>query len=151
MSDQEQGQGGAPEMEPLPAPEVTPPPGPTGQEPAEGALQEGETMWAMLCHLLPLANFIVWIPFGMIVGPLVIWLIKKDTMPLVDDQGKEALNFQITMVIGMIVSAILIYLFIGLLLLPAVIIVDIIFAILAAVAASKGERYRYPIIIRFIK
>jgi len=154
MSDEEQGQGGGPEIEPQPAPEVTPPVGPPETEPQApqaGELQEGETTWAMLCHLLPLANYIIWIPFGIVIAPLIIWLIKKDDMPFVDDQGKESLNFQITMMIGIIVSVPLLFVFIGWLLLPAVIVIDIVFSIIGAVAASKGERYRYPITIRFIR
>lgn len=150
MSDQEQGQGGAPEMEPQPAPEVTPPAGPAGQEPAEAGPQEGETMWAMLCHLSAFAGFIG-IPFGNIIGPLIIWLIKKDTMPLVDDQGKESLNFQISMTIYGIISGILALIVIGFFLLLALVVLEVVFIIIASVAANKGERYRYPLTIRFIK
>lgn len=103
----------------------------------------------MLAHLSALAGFVI--PFGNIVGPLVIWLIKKDGSPFVDDQGKESLNFQITITILMIVSAILIIVIIGILLLPLVGLLSLIFIIVAAVKANGGERYRYPFALRLIK
>jgi len=107
-------------------------------------------MWGMLCHLLAFAGFIG-IPFGNILGPLVIWLMKKDEMPFVDDQGKEALNFQISLTIYAIVSGILCLIFIGFLLLPAVLIFGFVMTIIGAVKANGGERYRYPLAIRFLK
>ncbi|MFG2078424.1 DUF4870 domain-containing protein [Nonomuraea maritima] len=101
-----------------------------------------DTTMAMLCHLLGLV--LSW------VGPLIIYLTKKDESPYVRDQAAEALNFQITMFIGYIVSGFLVIAFIGLLLLPAVWIVSLIFHIMAAMAANRGERYRYPISIRMV-
>ena len=106
--------------------------------------------WGMLCHLLAFAGF-VGIPFGNILGPLVIWLIKKDEMPFVDDQGKEVLNFQISITIYAIVSGILLLVFIGFLLLPAVLIFGFVMTIIGAIKANGGERYRYPFTIRFLK
>ncbi|MHC4819193.1 MAG: DUF4870 domain-containing protein, partial [Planctomycetota bacterium] len=91
------------------------------------------------------------IPFGNILGPLVIWLIKKDEMPFVDDQGKEVLNFQISLTIYAIISGILCLIFIGFLLLPAVLIFGIVMTIIGTIKASSGERYRYPFTIRFLK
>lgn len=105
--------------------------------------------WGMACHLAALSGFVI--PFGSIIGPLVIWLMKKDTMPFVDDQGKEALNFNISIAIYAIISTILIFLFIGILFLIAVIIVQLIFTIIAAVKANEGFPYRYPLTIRFIR
>jgi uncharacterized Tic20 family protein len=98
---------------------------------------------AMLAHLLAI--------FTGFLGPLIIWLIKKDDSPYVDRHGKEALNFQITVLLAMIVSGFLSIFCIGLVLLPVVWIVDIIFCIIAAVKASRGEEYRYPVCIRFLK
>ncbi len=106
--------------------------------------------WAMFCHLSALSCYIG-IPFGNIIGPLIIWLIKKDEMPFVDEQGKEALNFQISMTIYAIVSVFLIFAIVGFFLLFAVAIINLIFVISAAVKASKGESYRYPLAIRFLK
>lgn len=108
-----------------------------------------ERTMGMLCHLLALSGFII--PFGMIIGPLVIWLIKKDQSPFVNDQGKEALNFNISIVIYSIVATILCLIFIGFLLLFAILIVWLIFVIMASVKANEGKIYRYPLTIRFIK
>ena len=105
--------------------------------------------WGLLCHLVALAGFII--PFGNIVGPLVIWLIKKDEMPFVDDQGKESLNFQISMTIYTLIAGLLIFAFIGFVLLPAVAILNLVFIVIASVKANQGIRYRYPLCIRLIK
>ena len=106
--------------------------------------------WAMLCHLLGLCAF-VGIPFGNIIGPLVVWLIKGKEYSFVDDQGKEALNFQISMTIYGIIAGILVVIFIGWFLLLALLIADIVFIIIASIKANDGEAYRYPYIIRLIK
>ena len=106
--------------------------------------------WGMLCHLSALSGFIG-VGFGFLLGPLVCWLVKKNEYEFVDDQGKEALNFQITMFIALVVSGVLCIAFIGFLLLPAVVIVEIIFTIIGAVKASNGERYRYPFALRLVK
>jgi uncharacterized Tic20 family protein len=106
--------------------------------------------WGMLCHLTALSAY-VGIPFGHIVGPLVIWLIKKDELSFVDEEGKESLNFQISITIYGIISAILCFILIGFFLLLVLIVVHIILIILATVKASNGEHYRYPLTIRLIK
>jgi uncharacterized Tic20 family protein len=98
---------------------------------------------ALLCHLLAI--------FTGFLAPLIIWLIKKDNIPFVDRHGKEALNFQLTVLIAFVVSGILSFICIGVLLAIAVWVVDIVFCIIATVMASKGEEYRYPLSIRFIK
>jgi len=103
----------------------------------------------MLCHLSALSGFII--PFGSLLGPLVVWQIKKNQYPIVDDQGKEALNFQITVTLAAIVSAILIVLLIGIFLLIAVGIASLVFTIIAAIKANNGETYRYPFALRLIK
>ena len=103
----------------------------------------------MLCHLLALAGYVI--PFGNIIGPLVIWLIKKDQYPFVDDQGKESLNFQISIMIYAIVSSILIVVAIGIPLVIAVGIFGIVEIILASIKANQGIAYRYPLSIRFVK
>jgi uncharacterized Tic20 family protein len=97
----------------------------------------------MLCHLLG-----IFIGF---LGPLIIWLIKRDEDKFIDEQGKEALNFQITLIIAWAVGAISTFLCIGFILLPAIWVCDLIFCIMGAVKANKGEHYKYPINIRFIK
>lgn len=106
--------------------------------------------WAMLCHLLGLCAFIG-IPFGNIIGPLVVWLIKRKEFDFVDEQGKEALNFQISMTIYGIIASLLIIVLIGWILLLALVIADIVFIIIAAMKTNDGESYRYPYIFRLIK
>ena len=96
----------------------------------------------VLCHLGGLLGFL---------PALIIWLLKKDDSPLINDQGKEALNFQISISIYAIASWILIFVFIGFLLFPAVLIFDLVMIIMAAVKASKHEKYRYPLCIRLLK
>ncbi len=107
-----------------------------------------ERTWAMLCHLSALAAFIF--PLGNIIGPLVIWLIKKDESEFVDDQGKESLNFQISFTIYCIVGAFLILFIIGIFLLIALGVLFIVLVIIGTVKANSGEKFRYPLSIRFI-
>lgn len=87
-------------------------------------------------------------------GPLIIWLIKKDESPFVDDQGKEALNFQITVLIGYVVAGVLSFVpFVGcltMILFPALGITSLIFGILGGLEANKGVAYRYPFALRLI-
>jgi uncharacterized Tic20 family protein len=142
----------APQVPPAAPPPVTPPP---VTPPPADALPHVETsaeekMWGMLSHLTALAGFLV-VPFGNVIAPLVIWMIKKDTMPFVNDQGKESLNFQITLTIAMIISIISIFVCIGYVLIPAVYVTGIVFVIIASIKANEGVRYRYPFALRFIK
>jgi uncharacterized Tic20 family protein len=120
---------------------------PTGEVQQVGAEQsevkKDDMNMAMLAHLLAI--------FTGFLGPLIIWLIKKEDSPYVDRHGKEALNFQLTVLLAFIVSGLLSLACIGLILMPVVWIVDIIFCIIAAVKASHGEEYRYPVSIRLIK
>ncbi|MGB3311175.1 MAG: DUF4870 domain-containing protein [Nodosilinea sp.] len=106
-------------------------------------------MWAMLAHLSSLSGFII--PFGNIIGPLIIWLVKRDEMSFVDDQAKEALNFNISMTIYGLISAILIVVFVGFLMLAVLGIAWLVLAILAAVKANEGVAYRYPLTLRLVK
>ena len=103
-------------------------------------------MFGMLAHLLgALTSFI---------GPLVIWLIKKEESPFVDDQGKESLNFQITVLIGYVVALVLSFVpFVGcvsVFVFPAVGLASLIFGILGCVEANNGKAYRYPFALRLI-
>ena len=108
-----------------------------------------ERMWGMFCHLAALAGFII--PFGNIIGPLIVWQIKKEEFPFVEDQGKESLNFQISIFIYLIISGLLVILIIGIALLFAIGIFSLIMTIIAAVKANEGVAFRYPMSIRFIK
>jgi uncharacterized Tic20 family protein len=87
--------------------------------------------------------------FSFIPG-LLVWILKKDDSVYVADQAKEALNFQISVLIASFVASILIWLIIGFVLLPIIWMVNIIFCIIAAIATSKGELYRYPLCLRLI-
>jgi hypothetical protein len=104
--------------------------------------------WASYCHFSALAGFLI--PFGNFIGPIICWQQKKSD-PFVDDQGKEALNFQISMFIYMFVSAILVLVIVGLLLLLVLGLASIVLPIIAGIKAGEGTAYRYPFIIRFIK
>jgi uncharacterized Tic20 family protein len=104
---------------------------------------------ATLCHLASFVGFVI--PFGNILGPLVLWLIKRHESPYIDHHGREAVNFQITLILYLIASAILIIVLIGILLLIVVGLAGIVFTVIAAVRASEGEEYRYPMTIRLVK
>jgi hypothetical protein len=105
--------------------------------------------WDVLCHVSALAGFVI--PFGNVIGPLIIWLIKKQELPSVDAHGKESLNFQLSVVIYMLVSLVLMLVLIGFFLMIAVAIGAIILVVIASIKAGNGELYRYPLSIRFIK
>lgn len=117
--------------------------------PANGGIDPAERQMAVFTHISALVGFVI--PFGNIIGPLVMWLIKKDTMPFVNDQGKEALNFNITMAIAGVICCILFLILIGYFLMIALVIVWLIFVIMAAIKASEGVAYRYPLSLRIIK
>jgi uncharacterized Tic20 family protein len=106
-------------------------------------------MWAMFCHLSAFAGTII--PFGSILGPLIIWSIKKDEYPTIDPHGKEAVNFNISIAIYMIISAIFIIIVIGIFMLIALWIFQTVLIIMASIKANNGESFEYPLSIRFIK
>lgn len=109
--------------------------------------QEART-GAMLCHLAGLAHYVV--PVSGIVLTLIVWLVKKDSSPFVDGQGREALNFQITMFILEIISLVLVLVIVGIFMLIFTEITKLVCEIIATVKASNGEGYRYPFTIRFL-
>ena len=113
------------------------PPGTYGPRPGSD-----DTTMAMLAHLLGLLTSFV--------GPLVLYLTKKDESPYVRDQAAEALNFQLTVLIAYFVCMILAFVLIGFLLMFLLWIGSIIVAVIAAVAADRGENHRYPMTIRFV-
>ena len=109
-----------------------------------------ENNWAMGCHLAALAGFII--PFlGNILGPLVIWLIKKNESAKIDIEGKKSLNFQISITIYSLFAWILCFVFIGFLLLPALIIFSLVMVVNNSVRASKGEETKYPFSLQLIR
>lgn len=124
-------------------------------------------MWATAAHLSPLVG-LIGVPFGNILGPLVVWLIKRQEHPFLDDQGKEALNFQISLTLyalaaGLVVAPLF---FVGALLplLPAIallpvvilggvalLVFGLVMIVIAALRANEGEAYRYPVTIRVVR
>ena len=130
----------------VPPESVIPPP--PSEPHMAGAPSAEERQWAMFAHLSALVGVII--PLGSIIGPLVVWLIKKDTMPFVNDQGKEALNFNITVGIAAIVGWILCFILIGFLVLAVLAIAWLVFVIIATIKANEGTTYRYPFTLRLV-
>ncbi len=119
-----------------------PPQGDYPGGPPPVASTSDERTWAMLCHLSPLlVGFI---------GPLVIWLVKKDESAFVDDQGKEALNFQISILIYAMICVPLVFVIVGIFLLMALGLFSLVVEIIAAIRANEGQAYRYPMCMRLI-
>jgi uncharacterized Tic20 family protein len=105
--------------------------------------------WAAFCHLSALSGFLI--PFGNFLGPLILWLMKRNESTFVDDQGKEALNFQLTLFLAYIVAFILFFIAIGVFLMVLISIYAIIIIIYATIKANEGVAFRYPYIFRLIK
>ena len=125
------------------------PPPPPPLPPAAPVLTNVRT-WTTLCHASALLGVFLHFP-GHLLAPLIVWLIKREESPEIDAHGKEAVNFQISMLIYNAVAAVFCIVLVGFLLLPALWILNAIFVIIAAVKAGDGELYRYPITIRFIQ
>ena len=106
-----------------------------------------ERMWAMFCHL---GTLVTWFPFANVIIPMTIWLVKKETSPLVNDQGKEALNFQISMLIGYAICVPLCFVLIGIPAIFALFLYHVVFSIVAAIKSNEGRAYRYPYTLRLI-
>jgi len=118
--------------------------------PAAVPLEVQQRNWATFTHLSALTGLVTG-GFGFFLGPLVMWLIKKNEMPIVDAAGKEAVNFQLTLLIGVLISSLLVLILIGIPMLIAIGIYDVVMVIIAAVKTSDGVVYRYPLTIRFIQ
>src|SRR3989344_6646199 len=98
-----------------------------------------ERMWATFCHLSAFIGFVF--PLGNILAPFLIWIIKREDFPLVNDQGKESINFQISTTIYYIIFFLLAFLLIGIPLIIVLAILEIIFIIKASIAANHGKKY----------
>lgn len=113
-------------------------------------ITENEKSWATVIHLSAFAIFVV--PFiGGILAPLIIWLIKRNDSPFLDVQGKEAINFNISVVLYGLVSAALMALVVGFFMLAAVVVFWFLFVIVAANKAYRGVLYKYPFSLRLVK
>lgn len=119
-----------------------PPQGEAGPPPAESR------NWAMAAHLS--AFVVLIIPPLAFLGPLVVWLLRRDTDPYATTHAKEALNFNITATIAFVVASASLFVLIGFLLLPLVGIVWLVLVIIGGTKAANGELYRYPLTIRFV-
>lgn len=105
--------------------------------------------WAMFCHFAAFLGLVF--PFGNLLGPLIVWQIKKDFDPFVDAQGKEALNFQITVAIAVVACFLLMLVVIGFPLLALVSIGALVLTIIGGIKANEGQAYRYPFCLRLVK
>lgn len=111
----------------------------------------GDKTMAMLCHLLSFCLFIL-PAFGNIIGPLILWLVKREQDPFVDETGKEVLNFQISVTIYGLICFLLVFAFgLGVILGMILSVAMVVYTIIGAVKASEGVLYRYPCTIRFLK
>ncbi|MQA82485.1 MAG: DUF4870 domain-containing protein [Streptosporangiales bacterium] len=142
MTDSDGQQAQPPPQQGPPGPYGQRPPGPGGWQPPAPVNPSDERTWAMLGHL-----------GGILLGfiaPLIVYLVYKDRSAFLRRHGSQALNFQLTMLIGTIVGAVLTVVIIGILVLVAVAVVIIVFSIVAAMAANRGEDYKYPMTIQFV-
>ena len=112
-------------------------------------LSEAERNWAMLCHLSSFAGY--FFPFGGIIGPLICWLSKKDESYWINNNGKASLNFQLSIILYMILAAPLCLILIGIPIILFLGILEIVCVIIASVKAARGERYQYPVTIPFVQ
>ena len=109
-----------------------------------------EKQWGMFTHLAALATFVVPVA-GNVIGPLIIYLVKKDEYEFVNEQGKEVLNFQLTWSIIFIISFVLIFVGICVLMLIGFGLAWLVLVIVGSVAASNGQYYKYPLTIKFLQ
>ena len=112
-------------------------------------LSETERNWAMFCHLSAFAAF--FFPFGGIIGPLICWLSRKDESAWVNENGKASMNFQLSILLYIVLTIPLCFIFVGI---PIVIFLGtlrIVCIIIASIKSSKGERFKYPLAIPFIQ
>jgi len=112
-------------------------------------LSETERNWAMLCHLSAFAGY--FFPFGGIIGPLICWLTRKDESQWVDQNGKQSMNFQLSILLYMVLSIPLIIIIVGIPIIIFLGFLEVICIIIASVKASKGEEFKYPVTIPFIQ
>jgi uncharacterized protein len=112
-------------------------------------LSETERNWAMLCHLSALAGFIF--PFGGILGPMICWLSRKEESMWVDINGKNSMNFQLSFLLYMILSIPLCFIIVGIPIVFALGTTKLVCSIIASIKSSKGELFKYPLVIPFIQ
>jgi uncharacterized Tic20 family protein len=109
-----------------------------------------ERTWAMIAHLSALAFFVL-PPVGGVIGPLVVWLAKKDSSAFVSEAAREAINFNLAVLAAYAVCVLLMFIFIGILLGAALLVFWLVMTLVAAIRASEGIHYKYPITVRVVK
>lgn len=129
--------------------ENSPDPAASDRPPAIPPTPSTDNTLAVVMQLLGFAGFIF--PFGNIVAPLVLWLVKRAESPLLDRTGKEVVNFQISYTIYAAVAGVLCFVLVGFLVLPVIFILWVVFMVIAAVKTGNGEEYRYPLTIRLLQ
>ena len=107
-----------------------------------------ERQWAMFTHLAGLGGFLI--PLGSIAGPLVLWLLRKDRSEMIDQHGREVLNFQISILIYFTCAVVMAFFVIGFFLLPAVLVLQVVASILGAIRVNDDEEFHYPLTIKFL-
>jgi len=117
--------------------------------PPAAAGEKKDHTWEMLCHLSALSG-LIGVPFGNILGPLIVWQVKKNEVPALEQHGKEALNFHISLLIYGAVAGVLVFVIIGIPLLILIWLGGIVCSIIGAVRANDGGFYRYPMTIRML-
>src|SRR5436853_7585812 len=105
--------------------------------------------WCVLCHAAALLGLFFHF-LGHLLGPLIVWLVKRGDSPEIDAHGKESINFQLSMLIYSVISGILCLVLIGFALLAILHVLNVVFVIIASIRASEGNFYRYPLTIRFL-
>jgi len=128
----------------------TPSPLPAGGPPIPPVTASNVRNWNILCHASALLGVFVHFP-GHLLGPLIVWLAKRDDSPEIDAHGKESLNFQISMLIYNVIAAVFCLVLIGFFFLAVLWVLNAVFVIVASIQASDGKFYRYPMTIRFIQ
>ena len=118
--------------------------------PAPVASASNVRIWNILCHASALLGVFLHFP-GHLLGPLIVWLAKRGDSPEIDAHGKESLNFQISMLIYNVIAAVFCLVLTGFVFLAVLWVLNAVFVIIAAIQASDGKFYRYPITIRFIQ
>ncbi len=112
-------------------------------------LTETERNWAMLCHLSAFAGF--FFPFGAIIGPLICWLSRRDESAWVNVNGRNSMNFQLSILLYIVLAIPLCFIVIGIPIIIGLLTLKVICIIIASIKASKGENFRYPLVIPFVQ
>jgi uncharacterized Tic20 family protein len=118
--------------------------------PSSGRRRQQAREWGMILHLSVLLGHLVAV-FGGIIAPIVIWQMKKDKLPDLDQHGKNAVNWILSFFLYFAISVVLCFVFIGIPLLLLLLLMNFVFPIIAAVKANEGRVWKYPLAIQFLK